>query len=124
MVVFFFFLMIRRPPRSTLFPYTTLFRSLKTWGLPFEILRLDQQRLDRYHLLDRDGRPRYGTIIWDASSGGTEGKDLSLLPSLVKDFGVNLVVLGDTVAAPEVAALAGLDYVSEYRLGEGLRSEE
>src|SRR5256885_16347789 len=29
---FFFFLMIRRPPRSTLFPYTTLFRSLQ--GLP------------------------------------------------------------------------------------------
>src|SRR2546422_11722465 len=28
MVVLFFFLMIRRPPRSTLFPYTTLFRSL------------------------------------------------------------------------------------------------
>src|SRR2546430_17483263 len=27
-VVFFFFLMIRRPPRSTLFPYTTLFRSV------------------------------------------------------------------------------------------------
>src|SRR2546430_13718324 len=25
---FFFFLMIRRPPRSTLFPYTTLFRSM------------------------------------------------------------------------------------------------
>src|SRR2546428_6673941 len=27
MHLFFFFLMIRRPPRSTLFPYTTLFRS-------------------------------------------------------------------------------------------------
>src|SRR5690349_23212721 len=27
MLWFFFFLMIRRPPRSTLFPYTTLFRS-------------------------------------------------------------------------------------------------
>src|SRR2546422_8599571 len=27
MSLFFFFLMIRRPPRSTLFPYTTLFRS-------------------------------------------------------------------------------------------------
>src|SRR2546430_16228050 len=27
-MLFFFFLMIRRPPRSTLFPYTTLFRSL------------------------------------------------------------------------------------------------
>src|SRR3712207_8152720 len=30
--MFFFFLMIRRPPRSTLFPYTTLFRSRD--GLP------------------------------------------------------------------------------------------
>src|SRR5260370_31930473 len=28
-MLFFFFLMIRRPPRSTLFPYTTLFRSLR-----------------------------------------------------------------------------------------------
>src|ERR1019366_10774494 len=28
----FFFLMIRRPPRSTLFPYTTLFRSRRPWG--------------------------------------------------------------------------------------------
>src|SRR3712207_9012747 len=27
MLICFFFLMIRRPPRSTLFPYTTLFRS-------------------------------------------------------------------------------------------------
>src|SRR2546430_13388871 len=38
----FFFLMIRRPPRSTLFPYTTLFRSVSTAthrllrrGIPF-----------------------------------------------------------------------------------------
>src|SRR5947208_12287679 len=29
---FFFFLMIRRPPRSTLFPYTTLFRSRDAHG--------------------------------------------------------------------------------------------
>src|SRR3712207_9092642 len=30
--IFFFFLMIRRPPRSTLFPYTTLFRSTLVVG--------------------------------------------------------------------------------------------
>src|SRR5258708_16537135 len=30
MIYFFFFLMIRRPPRSTLFPYTTLFRSMRS----------------------------------------------------------------------------------------------
>src|SRR3712207_8775924 len=33
-VVVFFFLMIRRPPRSTLFPYTTLFRSRPAFGAP------------------------------------------------------------------------------------------
>src|SRR5256885_4008465 len=33
----FFFLMIRRPPRSTLFPYTTLFRSLLVMCLPFRM---------------------------------------------------------------------------------------
>src|SRR3989442_6285640 len=42
---FFFFLMIRRPPRSTLFPYTTLFRSLhrSELGLPdfvFDLIRI------------------------------------------------------------------------------------
>src|SRR6266566_5175558 len=37
---FLFFLMIRRPPRSTLFPYTTLFRS----GGDFAALRRDPLR--------------------------------------------------------------------------------
>src|SRR6266567_8841640 len=32
--VFVFFLMIRRPPRSTLFPYTTLFRSAPPGSVP------------------------------------------------------------------------------------------
>src|SRR3712207_9434509 len=31
-----FFLMIRRPPRSTLFPYTTLFRSFNKYKLPIQ----------------------------------------------------------------------------------------
>src|SRR3712207_7303767 len=34
MYLYFFFLMIRRPPRSTLFPYTTLFRSVRADGGP------------------------------------------------------------------------------------------
>src|SRR6266571_3441019 len=38
-LVLFFFLMIRRPPRSTLFPYTTLFRSRPP----------DGERADRGH---------------------------------------------------------------------------
>src|SRR6266446_7364899 len=39
-VFFLFFLMIRRPPRSTLFPYTTLFRSRRGHGPSVEQVRL------------------------------------------------------------------------------------
>src|SRR2546422_6753361 len=42
-ISFFFFLMIRRPPRSTLFPYTTLFRSLH-----------ELERVVAVHVLDRE----------------------------------------------------------------------
>src|SRR5258705_9487982 len=47
--MYFFFLMIRRPPRSTLFPYTTLFRS--TRGAPLEVVRqpAQQQVTDVHH---------------------------------------------------------------------------
>src|SRR3712207_7815445 len=37
---FFFFLMIRRPPRSTLFPYTTLFRSEIAHPIPLKLASL------------------------------------------------------------------------------------
>src|SRR3712207_8036118 len=50
---FFFFLMIRRPPRSTLFPYTTLFRSD---GLPISTRRRTP------------GLWSSGTTAWSASS--------------------------------------------------------
>src|SRR2546429_2681153 len=44
--LFFFFLMIRRPPRSTLFPYTTLFRSHR--------VRQIQLTLERWRWLPSD----------------------------------------------------------------------
>src|SRR3712207_7077080 len=60
--------MIRRPPRSTLFPYTTLFRSVKllpvgaisiTVRVPFEVKRLED--LVAYH----DLRFADGTTLYD-----------------------------------------------------------
>src|SRR5438034_8708792 len=44
-VLYFFFLMIRRPPRSTLFPYTTLFRSGQEAGVQVERPRLGEKAL-------------------------------------------------------------------------------
>src|SRR5712672_3927674 len=43
-ILFFFFLMIRRPPRSTLFPYTTLFRSKRIAPL---VRHLQESGLER-----------------------------------------------------------------------------
>src|SRR2546422_7171780 len=50
LMLLFFFLMIRRPPRSTLFPYTTLFRSgvaPPDMRLPLYMARDGQRALDR-----------------------------------------------------------------------------
>lgn len=93
---------------------------LKTWGLPFDILRLDQERFDSYYLMDRQGRPRYGTIIWDADANLGAPKDLALLSTLVKDHKVGLVALGDTAANPPVATLTGVEYAGEYHLSDDL----
>src|SRR5260370_15151835 len=52
---FFFFLMIRRPPRSTLFPYTTLFRSWLPQPVLAILLSMLDQRQGR-HLLVSEQR--------------------------------------------------------------------
>src|SRR5256885_6928069 len=46
-VLFFFFLMIRRPPRSTLFPYTTLFRSHTHARFSDEVFREEEEKIHR-----------------------------------------------------------------------------
>src|SRR3712207_7990549 len=45
-MITFFFLMIRRPPRSTLFPYTTLFRSMAGLAGYVEHGRLTQEGIE------------------------------------------------------------------------------
>src|SRR3712207_8731974 len=64
----FFFLMIRRPPRSTLFPYTTLFRSESVSTVYFTDLMLSD---------DLDGQDYYTKTAPDAK-GGTNTFRISL----------------------------------------------
>src|SRR3712207_8775087 len=56
--LFFFFLMIRRPPRSTLFPYTTLFRSAVTPGATGDSTRSRRNRSSADQRLPDAARPR------------------------------------------------------------------
>src|SRR5215469_18380698 len=53
----FFFLMIRRPPRSTLFPYTTLFRSIAHLPALWAYVEAGGTVVAQYNTLDglRDG---------------------------------------------------------------------
>src|SRR5258708_31947638 len=66
----FFFLMIRRPPRSTLFPYTTLFRSeaipeLERWVLHrlAELDDLVRHSIDAFECRTRSSRDRKSTRL-------------------------------------------------------------
>src|SRR3712207_8997415 len=52
-LILFFFLMIRRPPRSTLFPYTTLFRS----AVPVDQGRTDSREQAEEHEEPAPDRP-------------------------------------------------------------------
>src|SRR2546427_11170362 len=62
---FFFFLMIRRPPRSTLFPYTTLFRS--------KAARIMEWIIHAIHLRDDETQGRPGRHAGE--NRGTSSQD-------------------------------------------------
>src|SRR6516162_5664731 len=48
--------------------FRTLVTLFKSWGVPFDILRLDQVILDPGQFADFEGRARYGAIVWDAGA--------------------------------------------------------
>src|SRR2546426_6131774 len=66
--------MIRRPPRSTLFPYTTLFRSKLGTDRDEQILRTIRDATDK-------------PIRVDANAGWTRERAIAMLPVL-KEYGV------------------------------------
>src|SRR3712207_7554088 len=77
----FFFLMIRRPPRSTLFPYTTLFRSIA--GVLARPLRVDQLRQPLLLVARRVGAAGVELLVAgdEVGSGGREPRHEDLLRS-------------------------------------------
>src|SRR5256885_712690 len=69
----FFFLMIRRPPRSTLFPYTTLFRSTVVGMLPAALIGADGRALlRRAQSVDPRGARAFGARLAEAAAAGRE----------------------------------------------------
>src|SRR5256885_11493363 len=79
--------MIRRPPRSTLFPYTTLFRSVKNSGgsacqLPGSArLKREMSEPASQLLIWRTTRASAASMAWRASSSGRSEEHTSELQS-------------------------------------------
>lgn len=95
--------------------FQTLVTLFKSWGVPFDILRLDQVMLDPAHFADFQGRPRYGAIVWDAGPEATlsPGDEL-VLGEAVEKLHTSLIALGNRIQQPEIQKLLGLRYRSEH----------
>src|SRR5258708_11688613 len=69
----FFFLMIRRPPRSTLFPYTTLFRSCNSVTLRYDANGLLMEAGDQAGSASRFEYDAAGNVVRAVDPLGNDG---------------------------------------------------
>jgi hypothetical protein len=85
---------------------------LKIWGVPFDILRLDEQRLQINRFLDGLAEPNYGCMIWMADPDKLKGysANYETLIRAVNEYGISLIALTDYIRNDTVANLLGLKY--------------
>jgi hypothetical protein len=95
---------------------------LKIWGVPFDILRLDEQRLQINRFLDGEAKPNYGCVIWMADPDKLKGysANYQILKRAVREYGISMIALFDDIKTKEVADLVGVDFkdVKDILLGE------
>jgi hypothetical protein len=106
-----------KDPRSFLVSgggeFQTLVTMFKSWGIPFDILRLDQTLMDPSHFADFAGKARYGAILWDVPGDVSEA-DQALVSDAVQKLHISLIALGDRVKQPAIQRLLGIQYKGDY----------
>src|SRR2546430_7493741 len=90
--------MIRRPPRSTLFPYTTLFRSLAHGGAALLVARAHEHR-EVVEVLLVPGAPLRDELRYDLGERAKPVRELQVARLLLRDHleGVAAGLLGQAV---------------------------
>jgi len=83
---------------------------LTLWQIPFDIVRLDTQTLQKSTFVDREGRARYGVILWTARHDllPHEFKDGEIIRDAVEKSHISLIAFGDRIDNPQVQALLGV----------------
>ena len=98
---------------------------LKIWGVPFDILRLDEQRLQINRFLDGEAKPNYGCVIWMADPAKLKGfsANYKTLERAVKEYGISMIALFDYIKSKEVADLVGVTYSDVTSMQMGMNSK-
>ncbi len=106
-----------KDPRSFLVSgggeFQTIVTMFKSWGIPFDILRLDQTLMDPSHFADFAGKARYGAILWDVP-GEVSTADQALVTDAVEKLHISLIAIGNRVRQPAIQRLLGIRYKSEH----------
>ena len=106
-----------KDPRSFLISngaeFQTMVTLFKSWGIPFDILRLDQTIMDPNQFTDFQGHPRYGAILWDAPDD-ISSSDEDLVRDAVEKLHISLVAIGDRIRQPGIQRLLGIHYKGEW----------
>ena len=88
---------------------------LKSWGIPYDVIRLDQQFLDRNMFIGIDGKPIYGVIIWDVNnSDKLLHPDYNIIKEMVSEYGIGLIALSDRIQQPQIQELLGVEYKGSW----------
>ncbi len=89
---------------------------LKSWCIPFDIYRLDQQFLDINMFIGPDDRPRYGCIIWAVNeSDQLLHPDYHIMTRIMNDYQLGFIATGNRISQPEIQSLLGIEYQGEWR---------
>jgi hypothetical protein len=95
---------------------------LKTWGIPFEVTRLDQEFMDINRFVGPDGKPDVGCIIFDAdTSADLRPQRYEVLQQAVNDHGISLIALADRIKEPVIQDLLGIKYSGSWMHSSSLQ---
>ena len=107
-----------KDPRSFLVSgggeFQTIVTMFKSWGIPFDILRLDQTLMDPNRFTDFSGHARYGAILWDVPDENLAEADQSIVADAVQKLHISLIAIGDRIRQRVIQQLLGIRYIGAH----------